>query len=579
MLTAPNRKNTHRSGVRPREKIYKNMMENQVMTEEMGMEQFLSQSIDTKPGVMVEGTIVSVASDFILVDIGAKSEASLSAKEFSGHPPKPGEKIQVLVLKLNGPEGRPLVSHRQAKERKYWDSIFEAFQNKKPIKGKILQRVKGGVRVDIGMEAFMPSSQIDLRPEYHPEKWIGKEVEVRVLEMNKAKGSVLVSRRQILEEKKEVLKGQTLETLQEGQVFKGCVTGMTNFGAFIDIGGVEGLLHVSDMAWARIDNPQDLFKVGDEVEVKVIKYDAAKKKISLGRKHLLPHPLDGIEAKYKIGDMMKGKVTSIATFGAFVEIEPGVEGLIHLSEFSWTDKIKSPKDVVKVGQEIETRFIGFDREKEKISLSIKRIGESPWVQASKLYPKGTAIDAEVTQVVPFGVFVKIPLGIEALIKTQDLSWTQTNNSAQKKFKPGDKIKAVVLSIDVKEEKMALGIRQLNADPIKELHIGQTVEAKVQKITDFGIFVTMDSGLDALIRKNELTASKRSRDDAPEMAAPEFKVGENIQASVLKINKKDRKVELSVRRFERTQEKELLRKYSGQQGRMTLGQATGWTDEK
>ena len=349
-------------------------MENKVMTDEFRMEDIFSQTDDAKPGKVVEGVIVSQQDPYLLVDVGLKTEASLSIKEFGPNIPKVGDKLEVLIVRMNGPENRPLVSHRQARETKYWDVVFKRFENKETVDAKIIARVKGGVRVDIGLDGFMPSSQIDLRPVYKPDEWIGKTVQVKILEMNRAKGSVLVSRRQILEAEKEAKKEVTLGNINVGDVLKGTVTGIASFGAFVDIGGVEGLLHISDLAWGRVDSPKKHVKVGEEIEVKILKFDKTTHKISLGRKQLLQHPFDGFQEKYVIGTMIKGKVSGFASFGAFIEIEPGVEGLIHISEFSWTERLKSPKDILKVGQEIEAKFIGFDREKEKISLSIKRSG-------------------------------------------------------------------------------------------------------------------------------------------------------------------------------------------------------------
>lgn len=548
------------------------------MTEEFGMEELLSQSEAVKPGAVVDGTIVGQMDGYLLVNVGLKQEASLSLKEFGDNVPKTGDTVSVLILRMSGPEGRPLVSWRQARERKNWDSVAAKFENKEPIDGKITKRIKGGVTVDIGLDAFMPASQMDEKQVGDPGTWVGRDVRALILEMDRATGNVLVSRRRLMEQEKAAKRSVTLETLEIGKVLKGRVTGLTNFGAFVDIGGVEGLLHVSDMSWTRVDKPESVFSVGSEVDVKVLKYDPATHRISLGRKQLLPHPWDGIEQKYSIGSLVKGKVTGFAPFGAFVEIEPGVEGLIHVSEFSWTDRVKQPQDVLKTGETVEAKLIGIDRAKEKISLSLKRAQGNPWEEAARLYPVGSQLEGEVTRLAPFGAFVKIPTGVEALLKAQDLSWTDRATTPDKILKPGEKIKAVVLEIDLKEEKMALGLKQLTPDPMKSLKIGQAVNGKVVKVAEFGIFVHLENGVDGLIRSSEIH-NNRSRFDHGDLGSPapshEYKEGDPVTAAVLKINKKERKLELSIRRYERDQEKELLKKYSGRAGGPTLAETTGW----
>jgi small subunit ribosomal protein S1 len=426
----------------------------------------------------------------------------------------------------------------------------------------------------------MPASQLDEKQTAHPESWVGQTVKVAVLEMDRAKSNVLVSRRRLIEQEKSVKRAATLNHLQVGQVIKGRVTGLTNFGAFVDIGGIEGLLHVSDLAWQRVDNPNKLLKVGDEIEVKVLKHDAASNRISLGRKQLLAHPWEGVETKFPVGSTVKGKVTGLAEFGAFVELAPAIEGLIHISEFSWTEKVKKPGAVLKVGQEVEAKLIAIDREKEKISLSLKRMGPSPWEEASRLHPIGSKVEGEVTHLANFGAFVKIAPGVEALLKTQDMSWTDRVQNPGSVVKVGDKITAIVLEVNPQQEKMALGLKQLTADPFKTLKIGQEVTGAVSKVADFGLFVKLTNGLDGLVRSSEMQVERSMFEDRNDRSAKpsptaSYKEGDAITASVLKINKKDRKIELSIRKYEKNQEKELLKKYSGKNDKLTLGETTGW----
>ena len=340
-------------------------MESVVMTEEFGMDEILAQQAEVKPGHIIEGTVAGQTDSHLLVNVGLKQEAALPLKEFGGNVLPVGDKISLLVIRLSGPEGRPLVSWRQARERKNWDVVAAAHEKNELVEGKIVSKVKGGFNVDIGLDAFMPASQVESKPVTKPEEWIGRTVQVQIIEMDRAKGNVLVSRRRIVEAEKAVKRAETLGGIQVGQVVDGTVSGLTTFGAFVDIGGIEGLLHVSDIAWNRVDKPEAVLKVGDKVQVKILKFDAASNRISLGRKQLMAHPWEGIEARLPIGSTVHGKVTGLAEFGAFVELEEGIEGLIHISELSWTERVKRPHGLLKVGQEVDVKLIGIDREKEK----------------------------------------------------------------------------------------------------------------------------------------------------------------------------------------------------------------------
>lgn len=555
------------------------------MTDDFSMDDIFAQSGPTLPGTIIDGTVVGQTDTHILINVGLKQEAALPLREFSGNLPQVGTLIPILLINPNGADGRPLVSWKQARERKNWDKIAECHKTNQPVEGKITQKIKGGFIVDIGLDAFLPASQLDEKQIAKPEEWVGKSIQVLVLEMDKTKGNVLVSRRRILEQEKLIKRSATLKNLQVGQVIKGKVTGMTTFGAFIDIGGIEGLLHVSDISWNRVDNPNKVLKIGETLDVKVLKHDTTSNRISLGRKQLLPHPWDGIEKKHPVGSVIKGKVTGLADFGAFVFIEPGVEGMIHVSEISWTEKITKPGSVLKVGQEVEAKLIACDREKEKISLSLKRLKPSPWDMALKDYPLGSKIEGEVTHLTNFGAFVKIPVGVEALLKTQDLSWTERYQNPNQVLKVGDKITAVVLEINPQDEKMSLGLKQLNPDPLKELKEGKNATGIVVKVADFGLIVKLSNGVEALVRSSEIANErsmfddKSSREKSPQSATALFKEGDSITANVLKINKKERKVEMSIRKYEKSQERELLKKYTGQNENFSLGQTTGWTEEE
>lgn len=554
------------------------------MVEDIGMDELLAQTSPAGPGSIVEGTVVGESDAYLLVNVGLKQEAVLSAREFPQEKPAAGQKISVLIVRLSGPEGRPLVSWRQAREKLNWDKIASAFQKGDVVPGKIVQRVKGGVNVDIGLDAFMPASQIDIRSVGNPDQWVGQSVSVKILEMDREKSNVLVSRRKVLEDEKASKRAHTLAEIQEGQVVKGRITAITKFGAFVDIGGIEGLLHSSDVAWVHVENLNKVLKAGQELDVKILKYDRAAQKISLGRKQLLPHPWDGIETRFPLNSIIKGKVTGLVDFGAFVEIEPGVEGLVHISEFSWTETIKHPKDVLKPDQEVQAKIIGIDRDKEKMSLSLKRLGPSPWEAVAQQFPVGTRVDGEVTRITSFGAFIRVSNGIEGLLKPHDYSWTEKVHSLGSLLKVGDKITTQVLDIDPDTEKMALGIKQLKPDPLKALKMGQAVNATVVKVLDKGLLVRLESGLEGLIRSQEAIL-KKSIFTEPDPGAPNqrveelpYKEGEAVTASVIKIDRRERKIELSIRRYEKDQERELLKKYSGKNDKLTLGETTGWQEE-
>lgn len=556
------------------------------MTDEIGMDEILAQNPDSNPGEIIEGTVVGLTDTHVIINVGLKLEAAVPFKEFGKQVPVVGAQFPLLLIRISGPEGRPLVSWRQAREKKHWDRIAEAHKSQQPVDAKIVEKIKGGFAVDIGLDAFMPASQVDLKPVTNPAEWIGKTVQVLVLEMDRSKGSVLVSRRKIAESEKATKRVATLATIQEGQLFDGKVNGLTNFGAFVDIGGVEGLLHNSDLSWNRSETAQKILKVGQDVQVKVLKYDTATQRISLGRKQLLSHPWEGLEKKYPIGAVVKGKVKSLAEFGAFVELEPGIEGLVHVSELSWTERVKKPQGHIKAGQDVQVKMLNIDRENEKISLSLRRAGPSPWENILKQYPLGSKVEGEITHIAPFGAFVKLPLGIEALLKTQDISWTDRVSSAQSVFQVGQKLTVMVLEINPQDEKIAVGLKQMTPDPIKMLKPGQQVNGVVSKVGDFGLIIKLESGLEGLVRSSELQHGRsmfsepQERKDRNQRFAPvenPYKVGDPITASVLKSDRKERKLELSIRKYEQNQERELLKKYT-QTGRLTLGETTGWNSE-
>jgi small subunit ribosomal protein S1 len=420
----------------------------------------------------------------------------------------------------------------------------------------------------------------------NPQEWVGKKILVQILEVNAQKGSVLVSRRKIVEQERAQKREITLQSIQIGQIIKGSVTSLTPYGAFVDIGGIEGLLHISDLSWNKSDKPQDCLKLGQEIDVKVLRFDATTQKVSLGRKQLLVHPWENLEKRIPIGSLVKGKVTGLVEFGAFVEIEPGIEGMVHVSELSWTEKVKHPKNLLKMGQEISVKFLSIDRENERISLSLKRTGPSPWEEVSKKFPVGSKFEAEIVHLASFGAFVKVIPGVEALLKTQDISWTERYSSPNQALKVGDKVNVMVLEINPSDEKMSVGIKQLFNDPLKNLKIGEKVQGLVKKILPSGLVVKLESGLEGFIKGSEIHLNRSifsdpkdfsdNRNNQNNQVQHDFKEGDPITATVLKVSRKERKLDLSIRKYEQQEEKELLKKYS-QKSSLTLGETTGWND--
>ena len=544
------------------------------LTEEMNMDALMAQSSPAAEGEIMTARVVELRQDGILVDVGTKVESFISLKEFGTLPPfKVGDEIPVFVRKNTGTGEQLQVSWKKARELQGWQRILEAFSAQVPLTGRVNQRIKGGLAVDLGVQAFLPASQVD--NSRNPEDlnaWVGREIDVLVIECNRQKGSVVVSRRRLLEQERVRKKEALIKDIAVGQVRRGRVTGITSFGAFVDIGGVEGLLHISDIAWRQPARVDQVIKLNDELDLKILKFDPATERLSLGRKQLLPHPWDGLEERLKVGQTVQGKVSSLASFGAFVQIEPGIEGLIHLSEMSWTQRPHHAKEILKVGQEVKAKVISVSRAEEKIGLSLKRMEASPWDEAARLYPLGARLKAPVSRFTAFGAFLKLPNGIEGLLRTQDLSWTRKVKNPSEILKPGEVVEVIVLEINPLQEKLALGLKQLSPDPVSKLRVGDVVAGKIVTLTDFGAFIHLDSGLEVLIRKGEMA-------DVHEGQPPKaLAIGEIVTATIIKLQKRERKIEASIRRYERDEQRALMKKYARPSTGPTLGDAIDWNNQ-
>ncbi len=503
---------------------------------------------DFKVGDVVSGRIVEVQEDYVLVDINYKSEGLIPISEFRVVEGQVnvtvGETVEVYIDRVENENGMVVLSKDKADMLRAWNDISRAAENEEVIEGTIIAKVKGGLSVDIGVKAFLPGSQIDLRPVRNMDIYIGKSYKFKVIKFNKKRGNIVLSRRALLEEERENLRSQTLDAMKEGSLVKGIVKNITDYGAFIDLGGMDGLLHITDMSWGRIKHPSEVLNVGDEIDVKVLKFDNEKERVSLGLKQLKEDPWDSVPGKFPVGQKLKGKVVSLADYGAFLELAEGVEGLIHVSEMSWTKRVKHPSQIVKVGDDVDVQVLEVDTANRRISLGMKQLEPNPWVELKESYQPGTIIEGEVKSITDFGVFIGVEEGIDGLVHISDFSWTKRINHPSEMFKKGDKVRAVVLGVDIENERFSLGLKQLESDPWSNIEdkykIGSQHDVKVVKTADFGVFVELESDIEGLIHISELSVK---RIEKPEDVV---KVGDTVKAEIITIDKDARKIGLSAK---------------------------------
>ena len=522
-------------------------------------------------GEIVRGTVLSVNKDFVIVDIKYKSEGQIPVQEFidleGAVTVKAGDEIDVYVENRENDNGLVELSKEKADRLKIWDEIAEACENEELVEGVITARVKGGLTVDIGVKAFLPGSQVDLRPVRNLEKYIGQRFHFKVIKFNKKRGNIVLSRRALLEKQREALKSQTLGKLEVGMVVDGIVKNITEYGAFIDLGGIDGLLHITDMSWARVNHPSELFEVGQEVKVRVLKYDPERERVSLGLKQNTDDPWMNIENRYHIGQRVKGKVVSLTDYGAFIEMDAGVEGLIHISEMSWTKRVKHPSKVLSLGDEIEAQILEIDSRAKRISLGMKQIEQNPWDVMAQTYPVGSHVKGVVRNITNFGIFIGIEDGIDGLCHVTDLSWSHRVKHPQDIYKKGDEVEAIVLNIDAEKERFSLGIKQLQSDPWSEIHRkyarGTTHDGTVSKLLDFGAIVELDEFIEGFLHISEIAEEK------VENIHNALKEGQVIKVKVISVIPEERKLGLSVKRV--GQEEDEFSGYDGgQSGATTIG---------
>jgi len=503
---------------------------------------------ELKENEIVKGTVVQVTKDYAVVDIGYKSEGQVPIQEFGlleGKPNvKAGDKVDVLLESRENDTGMVVLSKEKADKMRIWDEISAACERDELVEGTIVGRVKGGLSVDIGVKAFLPGSQVDLRPIRNLDKLIGEKYKFKVIKFNKKRGNIVLSRRVLLEKEREELKKDTLQRLKEGAVLTGIVKNLTDYGAFIDLGGIDGLLHITDMSWGRVGHPSEMINVGDELKVIVLKFDPATERVSLGLKQIQEDPWAHAATRYPPGTRVQGKVVSLTDYGAFIEMEPGVEGLVHISEMSWTKRVKHPSKVMAIGDQVNAVVLDVDAKAKRISLGMKQIEPNPWTLLEEQYPIGSVIRGQVRNVTDFGIFVGVQEGIDGLVHVSDISWTQRIKHPGDLFKKGDEVEAVVLNIDVENERFSLGIKQLHPDPWTELPnkypIGSRVKGKVTKVADFGAFVEIEPGIEGLVHVSEL------RDERVENPRDVVKEGDELDVKVIDMDPHERKVALSVK---------------------------------
>jgi len=492
-------------------------------------------------GKLFTGKVLSKSGSGIVVDVAFKSYGTIPTNEFNQQELAllvEGAPIEVLVDRLEDENGAVVLSYQKAKSMKAWDRIVELAKEDKPVSGIVLGKVKGGLNVDIGIPAFLPGSQVDMQRIADFDQFVGQEIVCKILKINKKRGNVIISRRRHLESERQANKSKVMTTIVEGQVIQGIAKNITNYGVFVDIGGVDGLLHITDMSWGRVTHPSELIKIGDSLTVKVIGLDREHEKISLGIKQLSTNPWDEVERQYPLGSTLTGKISSITEYGLFVEVAPGVEGLVHISEVSWTERITNLHRHFQLGKEVTVVVITLDKQNRRMSLSIKQLTPDPWQTITNKYKAGDRISGKVSNVTDFGVFVELSDGIDGLVHVSDISWTDHISHPGEHYKKGDTVDAVVLSIDSENKKISLGIKQLQNDPWTSIDtvypIGTTVEGAVSKITSFGAFVRLSNGIEGLIHSSELADSSAA------------KVGETVRCKVIKVNTDDRKLGLSVK---------------------------------
>ena len=498
-------------------------------------------------GEVVQGKVIGITERGVMIDFGFKSEGLVPREEFGGEQIDltPGQEVEVLIRHLDSQEGLPILSRADAVRMRAWDELEKAFRDNTPVKGRVAERVKGGVRVDInGVAAFMPGSQLDIRPVRNLDTYRDQEIEARVIKLNRKRANVVLSRKALLEEQTSGVKEKTLDNLEEGIIVEGQIKNLTDYGAFVDLGGVDGLLHVTDMSWGRLQNPDELFKVNDNVQVKVLKFDRGRERVSLGYKQLLPDPWESVEERYHPNMRIKGKVASVTDYGAFIELEPGVEGLVHVSEMSWSKRLKHPSKIVIPGDSVDVEVLGGDPRARRISLGMKQVQANPWETLPARYQIGTRVKGRVRNLTDFGAFVEIEDGVDGLVHVSDISWSKRIKHPAEALKKGQEIEAIITNIDTENRRLSLSIKDMEPSTWEQFTAthkpGDLVQGKITRFANFGVFVELAEGLEGLCHVSELS------DERVEKPEDVVKIGDEIEFKILRIEQESKKIGLSAR---------------------------------
>jgi small subunit ribosomal protein S1 len=521
-------------------------------------------------GEVVTGRIISVDKDHVLVDIGYKSEGQINIEEFRDESGEikaaVDDKVEVMVEWWDDENEVVVLSKEKAEKVKVWEDIKKSYDADEAIKGTIVNRVKGGFSVDIGVNAFLPGSQADLRPVRNLDEMVGKTFDFKILKYNRKRSNIVLSRRVILEKEREEKRSATLSTIHEGKEVTGMVKNITEYGVFVDLGGVDGLLHITDISWGRVKHPSELFSVGDEIKVKILNFDLERERVSLGMKQLTPDPWTTAAEKYPVGSRVSGRVVSLTDYGAFVELQEGIEGLIHVSEMSWTRKIRHPNKVVSVGEEVDAMVLDIKPENRRISLGMKQAVPNPWDVISDKYPVGTTIEGKIKNITDFGLFIGIDEGIDGLVHISDISWTKRIKHPSELYKKGDLVQAIVLEIDKENERFSLGVKQLQPDPWETVsdryQVGKEITGTVTNVTDFGIFVELEEGIEGLVHVSEISKEKIKT------PVGMYNPGDVLTSKVMNINSEERRIGLSIKRLDMEDDQELLSEYVNNMGPAT-----------
>jgi small subunit ribosomal protein S1 len=509
------------------------------------MEDWFHEGVsEFEEGEVVRGRVVHVGTSEVLVDVGYKSEGSIPIEEFRGQLPKPGEEIEVYLEAKEDSEGLIVLSKDKADKIKVWDAVTRAHEKGVPVEGRVIEVVKGGLAVDVGVKAFLPGSQVDLRPVKNLGSMVGQEIRAKVIKLNRRRGNVVLSRRAVLEEEREEKKKHTLEVLSEGMVLTGTVKNITDYGAFIDLGGIDGLLHVTDMSWGRVGHPSEIFQVGDQVEVVVLHFDRDSGRVSLGYKQKSSDPWERVEQTYAPGTKCQGKVVSLTNYGAFVELEPGVEGLVHVSEMSWTRRVRHPSKLVNVGDEVDVLVLDVNRTAKRISLGMKQVEPDPWATIEERYKPGSRILGHVRNLTDFGAFIELEPGVDGLLHISDMSWTRNVGHPSEVLKKGQELETQILNIDRENKRISLGLKQIQPDPWTTVALrypmGSRVTGKVVRLTDFGAFVELEAGVDGLLHISQMANRPITRPD--ELVS----VGDALTLLVIRVDPNERRIGLSLK---------------------------------